>query len=66
MSLMAVSERLDSEDGHDHREFVWISFSANLYICWTAVFDRCQLYNIWINYYFILITYVILRFDFVF
>ena len=43
VSLMAVSERLDSEDGQDHREFVWISLSVHLYICWTAVFDRCQL-----------------------
>ena len=24
VSLMAVSERLDSEDGQDHREFEWI------------------------------------------
>ena len=42
VSLMAVSERLDSEDGQDHIEFVWISFSVHLYICWTAVFDCCQ------------------------
>ena len=38
VSLMAVSERLNSEDGQVHREFVWISFSVHLYICWTAVF----------------------------
>ena len=31
--LMAVSERLDSEDGHNDREFVWICFSVHLYIC---------------------------------
>ena len=43
VSLMAVSERLDSEDGQDHREIVWISFSVYLYISWTAVFDCCQL-----------------------
>ena len=40
---MAVSERLDKEDEQDHREFVLISFSVHLYICWTAVFDCCQL-----------------------
>ena len=28
VSLMAVSERLGSEDGHDHREFVWIFLSC--------------------------------------
>ena len=43
VSLMAVSERLHSEEGQDHREFVWISFSVHLYISWTAVFNRCQL-----------------------
>ena len=42
VSLMAVSERFDSEDGQDHREFVGIFFSVHLCICWTAVFDRCQ------------------------
>ena len=32
VSLVAVSERLDSEDGQDHREFVWISlFSISKY-----------------------------------
>ena len=43
VSLMAVSERLDSGDGQDHREFLWISFLVHLYKCWIAVFDRCQL-----------------------
>ena len=43
VSLMAVSEMLDSEDGQDHRKFVWISFSVDLYIGWTTIFDRCQL-----------------------
>ena len=42
VSLIAVSERLDSENGQDHRECVWIAFSVHLYICWRAVFDRCQ------------------------
>ena len=43
VALVAVSERLDSEDGQDHTEFVWIFFSVHLYICWTAVFDCCLL-----------------------
>ena len=41
-SLMAVYEKLHSEDGQDRIVFEKLSFLMECYIYWTGVFVHCQ------------------------